>query len=96
MKSVEGEKEYLDKLYTVNGEKIKYNRRGSTSVNGINGMIDIYETYLLSGQPYKIIYINNPNAAVQIKANNYNYDTAYAGMADHKPVVSEFTYTYYK
>ena len=44
----------------------------------------------------KIIYINNPNAAVQIKANNYNYDTAYAGMADHNPVVSEFTYTYYK
>lgn len=43
----------------------------------------------------KIIYINNPNAAVQIKANNYNYDTAYAGMADHNPVVSEFTYTYY-
>lgn len=58
LKSVEGEKEYLDKLYTVNGEKIKYNRRGSTSVNGINGMIDIYETYLPSGQPYKIIYIN--------------------------------------
>ena len=44
----------------------------------------------------KIIYINNSNAAVQIKANNYNYDTAYAGMADHNPVVSEFTYTYYK
>ena len=43
----------------------------------------------------KIIYINNPNAAVQIKANSYNYDTAYAGMADHNPVVSEFTYTYY-
>ena len=58
LKSVEGEKEYLDKLYTVNGEKIKYNRRGSTSVNGINGMIDIYETYLPSGQPYKTIYIN--------------------------------------
>ena len=58
LKSVDGEKEYLDELYAVNGEKIKYNRRGSTSVNGINGMIDIYETYLPSGQPYKTIYIN--------------------------------------
>ena len=68
LKSVEGEKEYLDKLYTVNGEKIKYNRRGSTSVNGINGMIDIYETYLPSGQPYKIIYINMYGAKRSTKA----------------------------
>jgi exonuclease III len=44
----------------------------------------------------KIIYINNSNAAVQIKSNWYNHDEAYTGMADHKPVVSEFTYTYYK
>lgn len=43
----------------------------------------------------KIIYINNPNAAVQIKSNWYNHDEAYTGMADHKPVVSEFEYTYY-
>ena len=39
--SVDGEKEYLNRLYTANGEKIKYNRLGSTSVDGINGMIDI-------------------------------------------------------
>lgn len=68
LKSVEGEKEYLEKLYTVNGEKIKYNRRGSTSVNGINGMIDIYETYLPSGQPYKTIYINMYGARTSSKA----------------------------
>lgn len=43
----------------------------------------------------KIIYINNSNAAVQIKANNYLHDESYT-YADHKPVVSEFTYTYYK
>ena len=41
----------------------------------------------------KIIYINNSNAAVQIKANNYLHDESYT-YADHKPVVSEFTYTY--
>lgn len=39
----------------------------------------------------KIIYINNSNAAVQIKANNYLHDESYT-FADHKPVVSEFTY----
>ena len=42
----------------------------------------------------KIIYINNPNAPVQIKSNWYNHDEAYTGMADHKPVVAEFTYSY--
>lgn len=42
----------------------------------------------------KIIYINNENAPVQIKANYYLHDESYT-YADHKPVVSEFTYTYY-
>ena len=68
LKSVEGEKEYLGRLYTLNGEKIKYNRRGSTSADGINGMIDIYDTYLPSGQPYKTIYINMYGAKRSNKA----------------------------
>lgn len=66
--SVNGEREYLDKLYTSNGEKIKYNRRGSMSVDGINGMIDVYDTYLPSGQPYKTIYINMYGAEMSAKA----------------------------
>ena len=66
--SVDGEKEYLNSLYTANGEKIKYNRLGSTSVDGINGMIDIYETFLPSGQPYKTIYINMYGAKKSTKA----------------------------
>ena len=66
--SVDGEKEYLNLLYTANGEKIKYNRLGSTSVDGINGMIDIYETFLPSGQPYKTIYINMYGAKKSTKA----------------------------
>ena len=53
LKSVEGEKEYLGRLYASNGEKIKYNRRGSTSANGINGMIDIYDTYLEKPNSHK-------------------------------------------
>ena len=68
--SVDGEKEYLNKLYTVNGQKIKYNRRGSMSVDGINGMIDIYDTFLPSGQPYKTIYINMYGAKKSTKAPN--------------------------
>ena len=41
----------------------------------------------------KIIYINNPDAPVQIKANNYlrDYD-GYNGLADHMPIVSQFSY----
>ena len=58
LKSVDGEEEYLNKLRTSEGEMIKYTRRGSTSTEGINGMIDIYDTFLPSGQPYKTIYIN--------------------------------------
>lgn len=58
--SVDGEKKYLNRLLsTVNGgEKITWTRRGSTSVEGVNGMIDIYDTYLQSGDFYKTIYIN--------------------------------------
>lgn len=68
LKLVNGEKEYLNKLYTSNGEKITYNRRGSMSKEGINGMIDIYDTFLPSGQPYKTIYINMYGAYESSKA----------------------------
>ena len=70
LQSVDGELEYLNKLYTVNGQKIKYNRRGSMSVDGINGMIDIYDTFLPSGQPYKTVYINMYGAKKSTKAPN--------------------------
>ena len=39
----------------------------------------------------KIIYINNSDADTQIRASNYLHDESYT-FADHKPVVSEFTY----
>ena len=57
-KSVNGEREYLDKLCTKDGEKITYTRRGSTSAQGVHGIIDVYETYLPSGEHYKTLYIN--------------------------------------
>lgn len=68
IQSVDGEREYLNRLYTVNGEKIRYNRLGSTSAEGINGMVDIYETFLPNGQPYKTIYINMYGATKSTKS----------------------------
>ena len=58
LKSVDGESEYLDRLCTENGIKIKWERDGSTRAEGVSGMIDIYDTYLPSGEFYKTIYIN--------------------------------------
>ena len=58
LKSVDGEREYLNRLYTENGVKVKWERQGSTSVEGVSGMIDIYNTYLPTGEFYKTIYIN--------------------------------------
>ena len=54
----EGQKAYLGRLRTATGDKITWKRLGSTSAEGIHGMIDIYETFLPSGQPYKTLYIN--------------------------------------
>ena len=67
---VEGQRAYLGKLRTVNGEKITWNRRGSTSVDGVHGMIDIYETFLPSGQPYKTLYINMYGAKKSVAVPN--------------------------
>ena len=76
LKSVDGEEEYLDKLYTDSGEKIKYIRRGSTSIEGINGMIDIYDTFFPSGEPYKTIYINMYGASSSNTApKGFNFGT---------------------
>ena len=49
---------YLQSLRTPTGEPIKWSRRGSMSVNGVHGMIDVYDIYLMSGAEYKTIYIN--------------------------------------
>ena len=45
----------------------------------------------------KVIYFNKPTNKVQIKANSYlrDYD-GYKGLADHMPIVVDFTYSYTK
>lgn len=55
---VGGSKQYLSGLKSSLGEELAWNRRGSTSVAGVNGMIDIYDSTLPSGRPYKTVYIN--------------------------------------
>lgn len=55
---VSGSKKYLESLKTASGEQLTWIRHGSTSVDNIHGMIDIYESFFLSGEPYKILYLN--------------------------------------
>lgn len=57
-KGVNGSNNYLEELKTATGEKLTWRRLGSTSVEGINGMIDIYESTLPSGKQYKTLYVN--------------------------------------
>ena len=57
-KMVEGEKEYLERLLTSDGEALSWVRRGSVCAEGVSGMIDIYDGFLPSGNLYKTIYIN--------------------------------------
>lgn len=65
---VDGSQTYLNSLTTVFDEKLCWERQGSMSIEGINGMIDIYEGYLPSGKRYKTLYVNmygtaNPTTA---------------------------------
>ena len=57
-KGVSGSKQYIESLKTTMGEKLTWNRRGSMSVQGINGIIDVYDSTLPSGKPYKTLYLN--------------------------------------
>ena len=50
--------QYLNSLKTEQGELLTWNRLGSTSAKGISGSIDIYQTKLTSGKPYKTIYVS--------------------------------------
>ena len=57
-KGVSGSQHYIESLKAASGEKLTWNRRGSMSVQGINGMIDVYDSTLPSGKPYKTLYVN--------------------------------------
>ena len=55
---VTASKNYVNALKTGTGDKLNWVRRGPTSAPGINGIIDIYDSYLPSGALYKTIYVN--------------------------------------
>lgn len=66
-----------------------------SDATGTNSSTDIICENTQKGEVVdKIIYINNPSAPVQIKAESYlrDYD-GYKGLADHMPIVVEFSYT---
>jgi hypothetical protein len=65
-----------------------------SDATGTNSSTDIICENTQKGEVVdKIIYINNPDAEVQISANSYLRDSAYQGLADHWPIVVEFSYT---
>lgn len=58
VRGLSGTQKYLDSLQMVTGEKVHWERKGSTTVSGINGPVDIYTAYLENGTAFKTIYIN--------------------------------------
>jgi exonuclease III len=63
---------------------------------GTNSSTDIIYSSQQGEVVDKVIYINDPKASVQISANSYLRDPDYKGLADHWPIVVEFTYEKYK
>ncbi len=57
-RGVEGSYAYLEELKTSSREKLTWQRLYSTAAEGINGMIDVYESTLPSGEAYKTLYVN--------------------------------------
>ena len=76
---IDEQEKYLKSLRTITGEQIKWNRRGSMSVDGVNGLVDVYDTFLPSGEEYKTIYINMYgayNSTFAPKGFSYSADVA--------------------
>ena len=65
-----------------------------SDATGTNSSTDIICADTQKGEVVdKVIYINNPNAPVQIKAESYlrDYDN-FKGLADHMPIVVKFSF----
>lgn len=65
---VRGSDQYLAGLLTADGQKLKWKRRGSVYVEELDDNIDIYDSWLLSGKPYKTVYIDMYGAKNSTKA----------------------------
>lgn len=55
---VSGSNDYLNKLKGLQGEPLVWTRRGSISVDGVNGIVDVYDGKLSNGQLYKTVFVN--------------------------------------
>ena len=49
---------YLLDLRSIDGEALKWNFRGSIYINEVQGLVDIYDAYLPSGDEYRTVYMN--------------------------------------
>jgi len=54
---------YLQCLRSINGDVLKWNRRGSINIDGVAGLVDIYDAYLPSGAEYRTVYLNGNGIA---------------------------------
>lgn len=58
VEGIAGEQKYLHGLKTMDGQSLTWDRMGSTSADGIKGMIDIYVGSLETGETYITLYLN--------------------------------------
>ena len=65
---VDQQRHYLQCLRSIDGETLKWNRRGSINIDGVQGFVDIYDAYLPSGVEYRTVYLNANGRATQTVA----------------------------
>ena len=56
--NVRGSDEYLAGLLSEKGQKLQWKRRGSVYVEELGDQIDIYDSWLPSGEAYKTVYVD--------------------------------------
>lgn len=57
-RGIRGSQEYLSWLISETGEPLRWNHRGALEVQGIQGPVDVYDSFLPSGQAYQTVYIH--------------------------------------
>lgn len=73
---------YLQCLRSINGDVLKWNRRGSINIDGVAGLVDIYDAYLPSGAEYTTVYLNGNGIACPAYApKGFSYVSAPVGSS---------------
>ena len=64
-----------------------------SDATGTNAETDIICSTTQNGEVVdKVIYINDPDATVQLQADSFLRDMDYGDLSDHKPIVVKFTW----